>query len=177
MSIEKKNDLLMTKISNYFIKNDSNIKYLISILNNDFQISLRIIDWFVTNYSKKNNIYWIINNDRFVVYINYKSQLKAYSKKYFDPFCRRERIYYYYNENDYIITTIGQLNFFKWSIENNIIEYIKNNYKEIENDMHNSLKNNYYNKGKNKKKIRRELSVSTTKTINKTQNKTIINFN
>ena len=28
----------------------------------------------------------------FVVYIDYKLQLKGYSKKQFDPFCRRERI-------------------------------------------------------------------------------------
>ena len=101
------------------------------------------------------------------------------SKKRFDPFCRWERIKVPIQKDSIYCfeTTIGQLNFFKWSIENNIIEYIKNNYKEIENDMQNSLKNNYYNKGKNKKKIRRELSVSSTKTINKTQNKTIINFN
>ena len=135
MIIEKKNDILMFKISNYF--NSDNINYLIKILDNSFQISLRIIDWFVTNYSKKNNISWNVNNDRFVVYINYKSQLKAYSKKNFDPFCRRERIYFYHSKNNYIITTIGQLNFFKWSIENNIIEYIKEHYNIIEKDMHN----------------------------------------
>ena len=185
MSIIKKNDLLMIKISDFFNKDSSNINYLINILNNNFQISLRIIDWFVTNYSKKNNIKWNINNDRFVVYINYKSQLKAYSKKFFDPFCRRERIYFYYNEKDYIITTIGQLNFFKWTIENNIIEYIRNNYKIIEKDMQNSLKMNYFKKNeklntnekKINKKIRRELSESCTKTIKKNYNKTILSFN
>ena len=53
MVIVKKNELLMFKISEYFTKNYSNIEYLINILNNKFQISLRIIDWFVTNYSKK----------------------------------------------------------------------------------------------------------------------------
>lgn len=167
----------MSKISDYFNKNPENIEYLINILNNKFQISLRIIDWFVTNYSKKNNVCWIIKNDRFVVYINYKSQLKAYSKKYFDPFCRRERIYFYYNKNDYIITTIGQLNFFKWAIENNIIEFIRENYKIIEKDMQNSLKTNYFiNDEKNNKK-RRELSTSSIKTIKKNYNKTILSFN
>lgn len=177
MTIVKKNDLLMSKISDYFNKKPENIDYLINILNNKFQISLRIIDWFVTNYSKKNNVCWIIKNDRFVVYINYKSQLKAYSKKYFDPFCRRERIYFYYNKNDYIITTIGQLNFFKWAIENNIIEFIRENYKTIEKDMQNSLKTNYFiNDEKNNKK-RRELSTSSIKTIKKNYNKTILSFN
>jgi hypothetical protein len=177
MIIEKKNDILMFKISNYY--NSDNINYLIKILNNSFQISLRIIDWFVTNYSKKNNINWTINNDRFVVYINYKSQLKAYSKKNFDPFCRRERIYFYYNKTDYIITTIGQLNFFKWAIENNIIEYIKENYNIIEKDMQNSLKKNYFKKGEKdekKERKRRELSISCIKTIKKNYNKTLLSF-
>lgn len=167
----------MSKISDYFNKNHSNIEYLINILNNKFQISLRIIDWFVTNFSKKNNISWIIKNDRFVVYINYKSQLKAYSKKYFDPFCRRERIYFYYTKDEYIITTIGQLNFFKWAIENNIIEFIRENYKIIEQDMQNSLKTNYFIKDEKNDKKRRELSTSSIKTIKKNYNKTILSFN
>jgi len=167
----------MSKISDYFNKNPLNIEYLINILNNKFQISLRIIDWFVTNYSKKNNICWMLKDDRFVVYINYKSQLKAYSKKYFDPFCRRERIYFYYNKNEYIITTIGQLNFFKWAIENNIIEFIRENYKTIEKDMQNSLKSNYFIKDEKNNKKRRELSTSSIKTIKKNYNKTILSFN
>ena len=126
---ENKNKLLMDKI-NLFFENDINKKVLINILNNNFNISLRIIDWFVTNYCKKYNIFWIENNQRFVVYVNYKLQLKAYSKKYFDPFCRRERICFHYdNTNNYLITTVGQLNFIKWMIDNNIINYIKNKRK------------------------------------------------
>ena len=173
MTVIKKNDIIMTKISDFFV-NNNNIDYLIKILNNKISVSLRIIDWFVTNYSKKYNINWNINNDRFSVFQDYKSQLKAYSKKFFDPFCRRERINFYYNNNDFIITTIGQLNFFKWAIKNNIIEYITNNYDKIELDMHNSLKKKYFN---NSNKKRRELSVSCIKTISKNYNKTILKFN
>ena len=57
--------------------------------------------------------------------MNYKSQLKAFSKKQFDPFCRRKRIKFDYEKSKNIITTIGQLNFFKWIIENKILDYIK----------------------------------------------------
>ena len=32
-------------------------------------------------------------------------------------------------------TTIGQLNFFKWAIENKILDFIQKNYQLIENDM------------------------------------------
>ena len=166
----EKNNLLMNKIEIYF-DNENNKNILIRILNNEFNISLRVIDWFVTNYCKKNNIYWIENNTRFVVYLSYKLQLKAYSKKYFDPFCRRDRIYFYYKNNDYIETTVGQLNFFKWIIEHNIINYIKNNYEDIEKDMQSTIK---LDLEKNLK--RRQLSKSATKTINIDENKIIINF-
>ena len=167
---ESKNKLLMDKI-NMFFENDINKNVLINILNNSFNISLRIIDWFVTNYCKKYNIFWIENNQRFVVYLNYKLQLKAYSKKYFDPFCRRERIFFHYKNEDYLETTVGQLNFFKWIIEHNIINYIKNNYEDIEFDMQNTIK---LDSDKNIK--RRELSKCATKTINVNESKTILSF-
>jgi hypothetical protein len=70
-----------------------------------------------------------------IVHTNYKGQLKAYSKRNFDPFCRRNRIRFYYEENKYFITTVGQLNFFKWALENNIVDYVKKNMKAIEDDM------------------------------------------
>ena len=167
---ENKNKLLMDKI-NLFFENEGNKKILINILNNNFNISLRIIDWFVTNYCKKYNIFWVENNQRFVVYLNYKLQLKAYSKKFFDPFCRRERIFFHYKEDEYLETTVGQLNFFKWIIEHNIINYIKNNYEDIEFDMQNTIKLD-----SNKTIKRRELSKSATKTIRVNESKTILNF-
>ena len=167
---ENKNKLLMDKI-NLFFENEVNKKVLINILNNNFNISLRIIDWFVTNYCKKYNIFWVENNQRFVVYLNYKLQLKAYSKKFFDPFCRRERMFFHYKEDEYLETTVGQLNFFKWIIEHNIINYIKNNYEDIEFDMQNTIK---LDSDKNIK--RRELSKCATKTINVNESKTILNF-
>jgi hypothetical protein len=168
--MDDKNCLLMNKI-NIFFNEENNKKILVNILNNEYNISLRVIDWFVTNYCKKNNIYWVQDNSRFVVYLNYKLQLKAYSKKYFDPFCRRDRIYFYYQNNTYLETTVGQLNFFKWIIENNIVNYIKNNYENIERDMQDSIK---YDSDKNKK--RRQLSKSATKTVNIDDSRTVINF-
>ena len=82
---------------------------------------------------------------RFKVYHDYKLKLKSYSKKKFDPFCRWERITIPYDNENSMETTIGQLNFFKWAIENNIIRYIETNYQTIENDM------NYRNSTSKKK--------------------------
>ena len=165
-----KNELLMDKINEFF-QNDTHKNILINILNNKFNISLRVIDWFVTNYCKKYNIFWIENNQRFVVYLNYKLQLKAYSKKHFDPFCRRDRIFFHYKNEEYLETTVGQLNFFKWIIEHNIINYIKSNYDDIEFDMQNTIKLEHESNIK-----RRELSKCATKTINVNESKTILKF-
>ena len=159
------------------------------IIESKSVISLRIIDWFVTNYSKKFNISY--NNTskkkeekclkQFIVYLNYKKQLKAYSKKEFDPFCRRERITFYYSKEKYITTTVGQLNFFRWAIVNNVIKYIEKNLKEIESDMNLSLKKNNTNLSENyesikRRKKRQELSVSATKKVNKHNVKILVQF-
>ena len=170
MDLNNKEDLLKKTLNIYFA-DENKKKLLIDILSNNYNISLRIIDWFVTNYCKKYNIFWVENNQRFVVYLNYKLQLKAYSKKYFDPFCRRERIFFHYKDEEYLETTVGQLNFFKWIIEHNIINYIKNHYEDIEFDMQNTIK---LDSDKNIK--RRELSKCATKTINVNESKTILNF-
>jgi hypothetical protein len=93
--------------------------------------------------------------------------LKAYSKKRFDPFCRWERISIPYEKNSFIQTTIGQLNFFKWAIQNGIVSYIENNYADIESDMNlrHSIKNkDKINDSKTRKK-REELSISASKSI------------
>jgi hypothetical protein len=116
------------------------------------------------------------------VYQDYKLKLKAYSKKNFDPFCRWERISIPYEKDTFIETTIGQLNFFKWTLENDIIKYIEENYEEIENDMNNrnstskrkDMKNDISNKSRKK---REELSVSATKSIKKEQVEIIVKFN
>jgi hypothetical protein len=98
-------------------------------------VSLRLIDWFVTNYAKQYNTSYILNSQEFLVYTNYKSQLKAYSKKLFDPFCRRERIMFQLTGQEPFLTTVGKLNFFRWAIEKGIMDYIKMNYAKIEKEM------------------------------------------
>ena len=82
------------------------------------------------------------------IHSSYKSQLKAWNKKYFDPFSRGDRIPFFLN-GIVIITTIGQLNFFKWFIQNKIYKFIKENYDDIELGMisskpkKNKIKNKY----------------------------------
>lgn len=138
-NITSKQALLIIPITKFFL-NREKLHKLITILKGE-SISLRLIDWFVTNYCKKYNIILINqNNSNIIVHIDYKNQLKAYAKIYFDPFCRRDRINFIYGKGNELLTTVGQLNFFRWAIENNIIEYTLNNLDIIEKDMNISLK-------------------------------------
>jgi hypothetical protein len=190
---QSQNELLLTNLLAFYEKDD-NMDRLVRVINGQTKISLRIIDWFVTNYAKKNFTVYSIpaknrcstvindeeNAERFKVFHSYKLELKAYSKVRFDPFSRRERIMIPYKDDTCLQTTIGQLNFFKWAIENRLLEYIENHYDEIETDM--NLRNSISKKpaddttdSKTRKK-REELSVSACKTIKKESVKIVVKF-
>lgn len=191
-NINTQNDLLLTNLMDFY-KNKENLDKMIHIINGESKISLRIVDWFVTNFAKKYYTVYEIpvanknENQRFKVYNDYKLKLKAYSKKKLDPFCRWERISIPYDGEKYMETTIGQLNFFKWAIENQIIEYIQEHYEDIEKDMNernstsrrkdsSTSSTESIDNTKTRKK-REELSVSACKCIKKEMVKIVVKFN
>tara|TARA_B100001758_G_C18386324_1_gene600339 strand:+ start:1360 stop:1908 length:549 start_codon:yes stop_codon:yes gene_type:complete len=173
------NNLLLNTLILFYQK-DGNIDKMLSIINGQSKISLRLVDWFVTNYSKKHFIIYPLNNGRFKVYDDYKLKLRAYSKKRFDPFCRWDRITIPYKNDSRIQTTIGQLNFFKWALENKIIDYIEKNYDAIETDMNmrnsSSKKNKLDVSDSKTRKKREELSISATKSIKKEKVEIVVKF-
>ena len=178
-----KNNVLFGALQKFYDQCQSEDKQMfLDIINGKSKMSLRIIDWFITNYTKKFNIIYYVpkkkrsvkrrmspkNNyyesshldqassvDRFIVYLRYRSQLKSYNKANFDPFCRNDRITGWGETGD-IITTIGQLNFFRWAIENRVLEYINDNLEDIEKDMNTNIK-------KNLKKKKKSLKASSKK--------------
>ena len=184
-NMSSKNSLILESLMEYY---SNNVQILTNIITQKNVLSLRILDWLVTNYSKKYNIVYPINknnkNINFNIYLDYKNQLKAYSKKYFDPFCRRDRIiininsltwkpYLEKQENisdNELITTVGQLNFFRWFIENNVINYAIDNIEKIDKDMIDTL-----NQNKNSIK-RKELSKNASKTVFTYKSQIIVNF-
>lgn len=171
------NSLLLDNLMKFYKKND-NLEKILPIINGESMTSLRLIDWFVTNYAKKYFTVYDKDEERFKVYIDYKLKLKAYSKKRFDPFCRWDRINIPYKNDTYIQTTIGQLNFFRWSLENDIIKYVEENMDEIKQDQE---KRNSTTKSNKKNKIsrkrREELSVCASKSIKKEKVEIIVKFN
>lgn len=179
------NELLLNNLMDFY-KDTKYLSKMLKIITGESKISLRIVDWFATNYAKKNyTLYSFLdinkNTIRFKVYFDYKLKLKAYSKRRFDPFCRWDRISIPYKNDTCIETTIGQLNFFKWALENKVIDYIEENYDTIENDMNHrnstsKRKETIIDNSKTRKK-REELSISATKSIKKEEVEIVVQFN
>jgi len=142
--IHSRNDLLLNSLKNFFT--EDRFKIVLPIIIGTSKISLRVIDWFVTNYSKKYQIIYKIKENDEECYINihnhYKSQLNAYGKKYIDPFCRgKDRILFNVSESQCVLTNLSQLNFFRWAVQYNVVDYINKNYALIVKDMTDTLSN------------------------------------
>ena len=159
----------------HFYQNNQNTYIFLDLISSKSVISIRLIDHFITKYSKTNKICYKINENNieqsFNVYSSYKQQLKTYQKKYFDPFSRGERIPYFINDIC-IITTISQLNFFKWFISKKIYDYILSNQNSIDSEM-NQKNRISINTKISKKKINKPIKKSSY--IPSISNHTIIN--
>jgi hypothetical protein len=141
-----------------FYSESGHLEKLLPILKGTSPISLRLVDYFVTNYAKKMNTSFPQAGRHFLVYFNYKRELNAYSKRLFDPFCRRERILFQARDVEPFQTTVGQLNFFRWFIEKEILEFLTEHRDIVEKDMNATLKNHYS----------RSNTDSTTSTVSNT---------
>lgn len=128
--IECKPELIISSLHRFYSSHPG-IQKIMPYLLGSAPLSLRIIDWFVTKYSRKTFTRYSHNGQDFLVYLSYKGQLKAYSKHYFDPNCRRERIMFKIPGHDSFTTTIGQLNFFRWALECGVLDYIEANETDI----------------------------------------------
>jgi hypothetical protein len=154
--IECKPELVISSLQRFYSSHPE-IDKVLTYLNGEAPLSLRIIDWFVTKYSRKTFIRYPLNGQDFLVYLSYKGQLKAYSKQYFDPNCRRERIMFKIPGHDQFMTTIGKLNFFRWALESKILEYIEANEDEIRNGYNAYLKDTT----QNQKRMKNSTASST----------------
>lgn len=180
-NFSKKEICYYKMIHKFFVSCDSeNMTKMVNIINGKSDISLRVLDWFVTKYSKKRieSIQTKESKDSevFDIRISYKSQLKAYKKRYFDPFRRRKKFLYlmdgkkimddmnYEKDEAYVETTIGQLNFFKWAISNNIIKYVETNISQITKAMNASNKEDK-NRRKSNDKDTKPKKVEKTKAL------------
>lgn len=174
------------KLLDRFYRNDTNLRKLHEILDKKSGIALRVLDWYATNYIKKNDTYFFIKKEgikrKYTAYPSYQSFLKSYSKKFFDPFRRNYPIIFIDKNNEKLDTAICQLNFLRWMIEYGNWDYVKQNKKKIEQHMQNVINNPLKNKNlspkssKLKRKKRKELSIAATRTVTKHNVKVRVKF-
>jgi len=158
--IDCKPELVISSLQRFYSSHPE-IEKVLTYLNGEAPLSLRIIDWFVTKYSRKNFVRYPLNGQDFLVYLSYKGQLKAYSKQYFDPNCRRERIMFKIPNQEQFMTTIGKLNFFRWALESKILEYIEAHEEEIRTGYNSYLKDTT----QTQKRVKNETASSTDSNV------------
>lgn len=151
-------------------------RQLASIVARKSEVSLRIIDWLTTNYAKKHNVVYHTSSQTqriFNVYLEYKACLRSFSKKYFDPFARNERMEFEDGSGGKILTTIAQQNFFRWAIENGVVEYATAHVAEVEGDMLAAIQHRYAEQRSLKRK---ELSKAAVRSCTKTNISVTVKF-
>jgi hypothetical protein len=131
MEFKSREKTIMEYLKKFYRKHNTVIEEkIIPIVEGRSEISLRLIENFITKYCQKNKVIIQKKNKSYIfVYEDYKDQLKSYDKQHFDPFKRRHHILFKYNKSRYLLTTVGQLNFFRWIIENDILDYISDKWK------------------------------------------------
>lgn len=178
MSVNKAG--LLKKSLLKFYTNKTNISLFVDVIEKKTTYSLRVIEWFCNNYSKKNDTSYVIpeTGEVFNVYLSYKSQLDSYQKKQFDPFKREHEGFPKFSisfNGKSIYTTVGQLNFFRWCITNKVLDYINSNVKKIKEDMNSTISNNKTDGNKSRKK-RQTLSPAVVKTCVKRYTNVVLKF-
>lgn len=173
--VEAKHEVLLRSLEKFY-EDPGVFERFHNVLAGKTRMSLRVLDWLVTNYAKKKNIVYTVKvSDRdvtFNMFLEYKSQLKAYSKRYFDPFCRRGRVDYHG-----VHTTCGQLNFFKWAIQYGVLDFAAAHHDEIEQDMLASIQHRYvHGLRKADDAKRKELSKAAIKSCTTTMVKVKVKF-
>lgn len=176
MEIEAKHEVLLRSVQAFYAE-DGQFELFRDVVTGKSNMSLRVLDWLVTNYAKKRNVVYTLKlrerDVAFNMFLEYKSQLKAYSKRFFDPFCRRGRV-----EHRGVQTTCGQLNFFRWALQYGVLEFAREHHDEIEEDMLASIQHRYSasaprhpDEGR-----RKELSKAAIKTCTTTMVKVKVKF-
>jgi hypothetical protein len=187
--VQGKQDFIVRWLQDFY-NQPGRLEEVLPILSGTSPVSLRLIDWFVTNYSKKFNVSYllderqadgILQSRQFMVHFQYKRELKAYSKRLFDPFCRRERIAFQIRGQPPIEeTTVGQLNFFRWALEKGVVRYILDHAGDIERDMNVSFREHYSKEPEAKsstgRRKRKEMSKSAMKAVNFHEVPVVVSF-
>lgn len=154
--VSRKDEVLLSSVLQWFNEEESRVRTFSDIVNHRNGLSLRIIDWLITNFSKAFSV--AIESDGLPRNLckDYHKNLTAHNKKNFDPFARRRRINIVLFGAEHRVSTIGQLNFFRWFLSKDLVEFLIQNKAVIEKHMKDSEF-----KSKSTRSVRRKVVVES----------------
>jgi hypothetical protein len=161
--LDDKKQVLLQSLLEFYGQHPNHIRALTTVLrdsqDHEHRLSLRVLDWLCTNYSKSKAVTLSNGTNPFHVHIEYRNALRGVSKRLFDPFARRQRIIITDVDGNPLETTLGQMNFMRWCIRHDVLHYAIENAKAIEEDMISCLRKRAASAPVQAK--RRELSKNT----------------
>ena len=109
-----------------FFKTPANLEQFLCIVERKNNLTLRKLERFITKDAREHNFMFKKKDGRiFRLYSEYRRQQNAFTKRLFDPFCRYDRVILHGPKfKDGYESTLGQLNFFRWAIHNEVLSYI-----------------------------------------------------
>ena len=130
---------ILSSLKNFYNSETVNT-LLLPVIDQSTSVSLRALDWLVTNYSKKHNVTCKSkSNTMFNIHQGYKAALHINKRRNFDPFRRRTRLRVHY-DGGFVESTIGQLNFMQWAEEHGVMKYLIENLESIDKEMNDTTK-------------------------------------
>jgi hypothetical protein len=136
---------VMQRLKELVAHTDDTFFRILMALKTQKPISLRVLDWLVCNYAKKNaisvQVCSRVSKQAFNIHEEYKKTLKARRRRAFDPFQRKQRIFFRIGA-DVHTTTVAQVGFLVWALKNNVYAYACAHAQVIERDMHCTLSAN-----------------------------------
>lgn len=106
------------------------------LVTQDCPVSLRALDWCVTNWAKQHNVVCSSTLPGQVTNVHhaYRATLGFWKRKLFDPFRRRTRLGVVI-DGETLETTLGQANFALWTYTTGVLAYALGHIEDIEADM------------------------------------------
>jgi hypothetical protein len=147
----------MSSLQQYFRTHPKSLRIFTEVVSNRSTIvSLRLLDWLVTNYVTAQYIPGETleeRTERTNLYFTYTRNLNSYTKVWFDPFARKsadkgslkirfhtQSCEFYVEsgsnlDDNFVSTTAGQLNFFRVAIEEGFVNYAFEHHDRIQAHM------------------------------------------
>lgn len=133
----EENALLKESLFRFFQAKPERFSAFYDVVNKKTDYSLRVLEWFVTKYSVIHDVIIPLGKGKECnVALDYHNQMTSYQKKCFDPFRRHHKFVIMDPKMGLsFVTTVCQMNFFKWAIENKVLEYVEKHLDAIKEDM------------------------------------------